>query len=562
MADPLSVVASIAGIAAVALKSTNALLDFSTKVKNAPKEVASISDDALNISRIISSLQSAIQNAQIKAALQSGPNSEVLNAIEALQDPLIACSSTNEGLLQKMKSYTKPVNGSDGERSISHRRIKWYLSRKEVNDMVSGVERTKKTLDTAMNAVVTICILTAKSNGFLQPEPVNARKDAVIALQHYANSLYARTINEDATARSITQVGIFQQKVIANEGSTNTSRTAVDSSASNYERLQRTSNQLQGLRSAARDGDHLLVQLQLEEGAEINAQDADGRTALSFAAEYGSESAVRTLIENGADVNLKCFVRWSGADRVFNSERTPLHWACWNGYAGIVGLLITAGAEVNAKNYASRVPLREAARFGHLACMERLLDAGADVEAREWKGWTPLHEACHKDQLAAQKLLLARGAAIEGILTDNNGACVYGCTALHVALLHRSTLCVADLLSRKCDLEPRNSKDETPMHFAAWYGEVGDLIVLLNAGAQLEAREHGGETPLHKAVHAGSLDKVRFLLLKGADPFVKDILGKNVLDVSIRHSREDIVRAVREAIRARPDMIVEERSAR
>ena len=47
------------------------------------------------------------------------------------------------------------------------------------------------------------------------------------------------------------------------------------------------------------------IRLLLKLGADINAQDDSGRTPLIIAAELGSVSVAKILIENGADVNVK-----------------------------------------------------------------------------------------------------------------------------------------------------------------------------------------------------------------------------------------------------------------
>jgi uncharacterized protein len=92
-------------------------------------------------------------------------------------------------------------------------------------------------------------------------------------------------------------------------------------------------------------------------GADINAGDKNGVTALHHAVRFRSPIAVRTLIEQGANVNQRC--RKSGS--------TPLHRAVTStgapGTAGkrqeameIIQLLITAGAKPSITNKSGRKP--------------------------------------------------------------------------------------------------------------------------------------------------------------------------------------------------------------
>ena len=100
----------------------------------------------------------------------------------------------------------------------------------------------------------------------------------------------------------------------------------------------------------------------LKSGADVHAVDKNGVTALHHAVRFRSPSAVRTLIEYGADVNQAC--RRSGS--------TPLHRAVTStgapGTAGkqaeareIVELLLAAGADPSIRNHSGKMPADYAA---------------------------------------------------------------------------------------------------------------------------------------------------------------------------------------------------------
>ncbi|KJK74201.1 hypothetical protein H634G_10574 [Metarhizium anisopliae BRIP 53293] len=106
-------------------------------------------------------------------------------------------------------------------------------------------------------------------------------------------------------------------------------------------------------------------------GADVDSNDEYGRTPLSWAAENGYEAVVQLLLENGADISSK--------DDEYG--RTPLSWAAENGHKATVTLLVEKGADVVSKAKYGRTPLSLAARNGHEDIVNLLLENGADVAA-------------------------------------------------------------------------------------------------------------------------------------------------------------------------------------
>jgi len=86
--------------------------------------------------------------------------------------------------------------------------------------------------------------------------------------------------------------------------------------------------------------------LLIEKGADVNAFDKDGNTALLWAAMYGLSDNVQTLIEKGADVNARN-----------NDGVRALTWAAMYGHTNVVRLLIKNGANVNAKDSMNQTAL-------------------------------------------------------------------------------------------------------------------------------------------------------------------------------------------------------------
>jgi len=82
-------------------------------------------------------------------------------------------------------------------------------------------------------------------------------------------------------------------------------------------------------------------------GADVNAENNMGRTALHLAAQAGRADNVAVLIEHGAQLDAK----EKGAGR------TPMHYAAENAHTDVVRLLIDKGADINALDYLAHTPL-------------------------------------------------------------------------------------------------------------------------------------------------------------------------------------------------------------
>lgn len=156
---------------------------------------------------------------------------------------------------------------------------------------------------------------------------------------------------------------------------------------------------------AAMRRDAAAVKQLLKQGADVNAAQGDGMTALHWAAMHNDAELARMLLYAGA--------RKDAATR--NGTYTPLHLAARNGSAAVVKALLVAGANANsATTSGAATPLHLAAAQGNTEAITALLDHGAQVNAKEgaW-GQTPLMWAAAYNRLGAVELLLARGADVK-----------------------------------------------------------------------------------------------------------------------------------------------------
>jgi uncharacterized protein len=139
----------------------------------------------------------------------------------------------------------------------------------------------------------------------------------------------------------------------------------------------------------------------LRQGADVNAAQGDGMTALHWAATHGDAALTEMLLYAGA--NVKATSRLG--------RYTPLHVASQGTTTDVVKVLLARGADANAATSTGATPLMLAAQVGHAPIVSALLDADANVDATEnAHGQTALMFAATADRAEVVSLLLASGA--------------------------------------------------------------------------------------------------------------------------------------------------------
>ena len=123
--------------------------------------------------------------------------------------------------------------------------------------------------------------------------------------------------------------------------------------------------------SAVASGNVNLIKLLLAAGADVSLTNNQGKSAIRIASEYGQVNAVQYLLNNkNIDVN----------ETDTSHGQTPLHAASICGSAGIVKLLLTYNADINAKGNAGNTPLYYAVKYGHKNVADLLIAAGAEAK--------------------------------------------------------------------------------------------------------------------------------------------------------------------------------------
>jgi len=174
-------------------------------------------------------------------------------------------------------------------------------------------------------------------------------------------------------------------------------------------RNKRTISPVDGqLLAAAGEGQVTKVKQLLTQGANVNARNDKGETALIRASESGHPKVVNLLIKNRADVNAR-------NDR---GETALIRASIWNRYA-VVQLLLSAGANINLTDNDGNTALIEASGNGHFEIVKLLLKNGANIKLKNLSGNTALMQASILGFIDVVKLLIQNGANIN--IKNNEG---------------------------------------------------------------------------------------------------------------------------------------------
>lgn len=269
---------------------------------------------------------------------------------------------------------------------------------------------------------------------------------------------------------------------------------------------------------AVRRGDREAVRTLLKSGADVNAAEGDGTTALHWAARRGDAELVQMLVSAGANVRATTRL----------GSYTPLMMAAQAGHSAAVAALLAGGADVEAASTTGTTPLMFAAQSGDTRTVTMLVEGGARIDARESAmEQTPLMFAAANNRTEVVKLLIARGAnkAATSKVTDLNklsmggfgggrrgtgGAPTAGNRPVDVAGVTRQY--------RYNELVG-SSGGITPLQLAARQGFFDTVKALVEAGADVNQRNPGDQsTALVVATVNGHFDVGVYLLEHGADP--------------------------------------------
>ncbi|MDR0448137.1 MAG: ankyrin repeat domain-containing protein [Treponema sp.] len=343
------------------------------------------------------------------------------------------------------------------------------------------------------------------------------------------------------------------------------------------------------LHEACRMGNLETIKLLIERGSDINAQDANGNTALHLASPLRvHEQVVVMLLSSQANPNLRD-----------EHGETPLHVMIALGRPReLIYQLLSRHADVTARNIEGKTALHLAVEKNRVDLIPLLLTHRADIFAADNRNLTPLENALKDNNSAVIDLLITNSTVLQSdsagntplhivvkirndtevaeLILNRNGLVnarnKEGNTALHIAVMENHEAPGTLLISRGADIFSPNSKGDNPLflafpasgqirewmltqktleakdglgntalHYGAQWKLAAHVPLLVRNGSKLEAVNATGETPLFVAARADSPETIRALLTAGASINARDALGNSPLHSAVRWNAQNSI---------------------
>jgi ankyrin repeat protein len=251
------------------------------------------------------------------------------------------------------------------------------------------------------------------------------------------------------------------------------------------------------------------VKLVLAHGANINAVNSGGRTALHIATLSDNWDIVKLLLESGAQANI--------ADNV---KTTPLHIAAQRNNYGIVQLLLDHGAQVSLTDSANETPLGLAVGSKSFEAAKVLVEHGASPNLFNKEGLSPLDLSLHNPEMA--KLMLAHAGRIDAFTQPGSIHPLFLCD-------DTTTQTTELLFAQGADVNVQSSQGITPLAVAAAKNNFATTKIFLAHGARLDVHDNNGIYPLMNAAQSGNLEMVKLFIAQGARIDATDLKGHSLL---------------------------------
>lgn len=181
----------------------------------------------------------------------------------------------------------------------------------------------------------------------------------------------------------------------------------------------------------------------------------------------------------------------------------PLHQAVYRQRVDLVSLLLSHGADPDARDNSHYTALQGACSDAHhpgiaYELAKALIRGNCDLNVVDAAGQTPLIWEAAKGRSNMVGLLLEHGHL------DVDAVDEIGSSALYYASKNNNVLVVEKLLKAGATVDIRNANGRTSLHAAARRGHAEVCKLLVRHGASIDAEDSDGKTPWrYVAHHAG-----------------------------------------------------------
>jgi len=225
------------------------------------------------------------------------------------------------------------------------------------------------------------------------------------------------------------------------------------------------------------------------------------------AAAKGDKNIVERKLARGVKVDSRDTLR-----------RTPLMYACWNGFDDISNRLLAAGANPEFKDRDGNNAYDYAASRGLVDSLHFLMQRTKNTDPR-YMEYAHIIQALYSGNAAYLPQGDSRLHSVNKLTPDGQGV-------LHVAAGNGSVELMQTLIRRGADINLINANRQTPLHWAAWNNQPAAAQLLLAHGADVNATDGAKNTPLALAAQNNALDVAKMLLSKNADRYLANQEGK------------------------------------
>ncbi|WP_300370244.1 ankyrin repeat domain-containing protein [Brachyspira sp.] len=338
------------------------------------------------------------------------------------------------------------------------------------------------------------------------------------------------------------------------------------------------------------------VKLLMENGADIEAKDADGWTPLHYAAAFSSLQTVQILVDLGADKESKTK---DGNNPIYYARRDDVK-KYLAGNNNIEREDNTAVAENNEnKNNEENTEVAEetsdnnnveetsdnnveeleqngeiyvennenqtnnteldvkqlemlvAIKNNDIIALNTLVKEGVNPNFIDENGYSPLHLAVIKNSLDSVEILLTykdinKEVKLPYKATLNNWY-LGGATPLITAAYTGNADIVYALINAGCDIRARDDVDGSmPIHVSAANGNDDAITLLLEKDKTLvnETDNNGNDTPLHWAAMKDNPSTVNLLLKYGSDSKIQNTDGNTALHYASMYASADVIKNI------------------